>query len=52
MNVQASREKWMLLKDGKSMWPTWQHCFHKHQSQKYKHPDLNPAQIKKDENDV
>ena len=30
-------------------------CFHKHlhyQPQKYKHPDLNPSPIKKDENDV
>ena len=30
-------------------------CFHKHldyQPQKYKHPDLNPSRIKKDENDV
>jgi hypothetical protein len=30
-------------------------CFHKHlnyQPQKYKHPDLNPTRIEKDENDV
>ena len=30
-------------------------CFHKHldyQPQKYKHPDLNPSRIKKDENDI